>query len=53
VRIATWNVNSIKVRLEAVRDWLAAGKADVLCLQEIKCETGQFPAKEFEDLGYL
>ena len=52
MRIATWNVNSIKVRLDAVRDWLAAGKADVLCLQEIKCETSQFPAQVFEDLGY-
>lgn len=52
MRIATWNVNSIKVRLEAVRDWLAAGKADVLCLQEIKCETNQFPVRDFEDLGY-
>jgi exodeoxyribonuclease-3 len=52
VRIATWNVNSIKVRVEAVREWLAAGNADVLCLQELKTETPQFPKDVFEDLGY-
>lgn len=52
MRIATWNVNSIKARLDAVRDWVAAGNADVICLQEIKCEAAQFPSDVFEELGY-
>ena len=52
MRIATWNVNSIKARLDAVRDWVAAGNADVICLQEIKCEAAQFPSEVFEELGY-
>lgn len=52
MRIATWNVNSIKARLDAVRDWVAAGNADVICLQEIKCEAAQFPADVFEELGF-
>jgi len=52
VRIATWNVNSIKVRLEAVLEWLAGGETDVLCLQEIKCEAAEFPAEAFREIGY-
>lgn len=52
MRIATWNINSIKVRQQAVLDWLAAGNADVLCLQEIKCESAAFPSEAFEELGY-
>ncbi len=52
MRIATWNVNSIKVRLEAVCEWLAADNADVVCLQEIKCEADQFPAAAFEKFGF-
>lgn len=52
VRIATWNVNSIKVRLGAVRDWLRETNPDVLLLQEIKCETGSFPTEAFAEEGY-
>jgi exodeoxyribonuclease-3 len=52
MRIATWNVNSIKARLPNVLEWLGAQKPDVLLLQEIKCETHAFPALEFEALGY-
>ena len=52
MRIATWNVNSIRQRGEAVRDWLAAGKADVLCLQEIKCEAEAFPVDLFQEIGF-
>lgn len=52
MRIATWNINSIKVRQQAVVDWLAAGNADVLCLQEIKCETTAFPTDAFEEIGF-
>lgn len=52
MRVATWNVNSIKVRLDAVTSWLAEHKPDFLLLQEIKCKTEMFPAQHFEDLGY-
>jgi exodeoxyribonuclease III len=52
MRIATWNVNSIKAHLEAVTRWLGEAKPDVVCLQEIKCEDQNFPAAVFEELGY-
>jgi exodeoxyribonuclease-3 len=52
IKIATWNVNSVKTRLEAVTAWLKEAAPDVLCLQEIKCETKAFPLQAFEDLGY-
>jgi len=52
VKIATWNVNSIKVRLPAVLDWLKSAAPDILCLQEIKCPAPDFPALEIKSLGY-
>jgi exodeoxyribonuclease-3 len=52
VRIATWNVNSIKIRVDAVANWLREAQPDVLCLQELKCEDGAFPRGPIEDLGY-
>ncbi len=52
MKIATWNVNSLKVRLPHVLDWLAANQPDVLCLQETKTEDPQFPIKELQDAGY-
>jgi exodeoxyribonuclease III len=52
MRIATWNVNSIKAHLEAVKRWLVETKPDVVCLQEIKCEDQNFPAAVFEELNY-
>jgi exodeoxyribonuclease-3 len=52
MKIATWNVNSIKVRLSHVLRWLESAKPDVLCLQEIKCETADFPSLELKGLGY-
>ncbi len=52
MRIATWNVNSIKAHLDQVMGWLKAEKPDVVCLQEIKCEDQAFPAAHFEDMGY-
>jgi exodeoxyribonuclease III len=52
MRIATWNVNSIKAHLDQVTEWLTAEKPDVVCLQEIKCEDHAFPAAHFESLGY-
>lgn len=52
MKIATWNVNSIKARLENTVNWLGEAKPDLVCLQEIKCVDEAFPAARFEDLGY-
>jgi exodeoxyribonuclease-3 len=52
MKLATWNVNSIKVRLPQLLDWLAAARPDVLCLQELKCEEAKFPRAELEAAGY-
>ncbi len=52
LKIATWNVNSIKQREAACVAWLKQAAPDVLCLQELKCQTEGFPRGAFEDLGY-
>ena len=52
MKIATWNINSIKVRLPHVLDWLAAQAPDVLLLQELKCTDENFPADAFAQAGY-
>jgi exodeoxyribonuclease III len=52
VRIASWNVNSIKARLDAALAWLDEGQPDVLALQELKCVEDVFPRLEFEAKGY-
>ncbi len=52
MKIATWNVNSLRVRLEHVTDWLKEAEPDVLGLQETKVTDDLFPAGAFEDLGY-
>jgi len=52
VRIATWNVNSLGVRLGRVESWLADFRPDVLCLQETKLADDAFPALTFQALGY-
>jgi len=52
MRIATWNVNSIKQRLENLSAWLAERQPDVVCLQETKCVDDAFPREPFEALGY-
>ena len=52
MKIATWNVNSIKARLEPATAWVKAAQPDVLCLQEIKCVDENFPREAFESLGY-
>ena len=51
-RLATWNVNSLKVRLPHLLDWLAAQRPDALCLQETKVEDGNFPLAAIRDAGY-
>ena len=52
VKIATWNVNSIKARLPNVLDWLQTASPDVALLQEVKSLAENFPRLEIEDLGY-
>jgi exodeoxyribonuclease III len=51
-RLATWNVNSLKVRLPHLLDWLASAKPDAMCLQETKTEDAKFPAAELRSAGY-
>src|SRR5262249_39586945 len=51
-RLATWNVNSLKVRLPHLLDWLARARPDVACLQETKTEDQSFPLAEIEAAGY-
>jgi exodeoxyribonuclease-3 len=52
MRIATWNVNSLKARLARVEEWLTYAQPDVLCLQETKLADEAFPAMAFAALGY-
>ena len=52
MRIATWNVNSIRTRLDQVSTWLAEQQPEVLCLQETKVSDDLFPHQAFESMGY-
>jgi exodeoxyribonuclease-3 len=52
VKIATWNVNSLNVRLPQLLDWLERERPDVVCLQETKVEDPKFPAAALESAGY-
>jgi exodeoxyribonuclease III len=52
MRIASWNVNSVRQRLPHLLAYLKDAAPDVLCLQELKCENGAFPRQEVEDAGY-
>jgi exodeoxyribonuclease-3 len=52
MKLATWNVNSVKVRLPQLLAWLAATRPDVVCLQELKAEEAKFPRAELEAAGY-
>jgi exodeoxyribonuclease III len=52
MRIATWNVNSIKQRIDNALTWLAERQPDIACLQETKCVDDAFPREAFEALGY-
>jgi exodeoxyribonuclease III len=52
MKIATWNVNSLRVRLPHLLDWLAAHSPDAVCLQETKCDDATFPAAELAAAGY-
>lgn len=50
--VATWNVNSLRMRQERLLSWLAERRPDVVCLQELKLETAQFPTMEYLNAGY-
>jgi exodeoxyribonuclease-3 len=52
MKLAAWNVNSLKVRLPQLLDWLAQSRPDVICLQELKLEDSKFPRAEIEAAGY-
>ena len=52
MRVATWNVNSLKARMPRVEEWLGYAQPDVLCMQETKVADSTFPAMAFEALGY-
>ena len=52
MKIAAWNVNSLKVRLPHLTDWLAKTRPDIVCLQELKLEDPKFPRAELEAAGY-
>lgn len=52
MRLATWNVNSIRARVVRTVDWMVRNDVDVLAMQEIKCKPEQFPLAAFEEAGY-
>jgi exodeoxyribonuclease-3 len=53
MKIATWNINSVRARVERLCNWLKAAQPDVLFLQELKCTDEQFPREEVRAAGYL
>src|SRR5206468_8645586 len=52
MKIATYNVNSIRIRLDVIIEWLEKHKPDVLCIQETKCQDEAFPALVLHSTGY-
>jgi exodeoxyribonuclease-3 len=52
MKIASYNVNSLRIRLPIVLQWLADSQADVLCVQETKVQDADFPTKTFDEIGY-
>ena len=51
LRLATWNINSVRLRVDQVARFVAEQAPDVLCLQEIKCQEGEFPREAFVEMG--
>ena len=51
LRLATWNINSVRLRVDQVARFVAEQAPDVLCLQEIKCQEGEFPREAFAEMG--
>ena len=52
MKIATWNINGVRARLDSATAWVKDAQPDILCLQEIKSEDNNFPSEIFEELGY-
>ncbi len=52
LKIATWNVNSVRARMPVITTWLKKEKPDILCMQELKATEEQYPSEEFSELGY-
>jgi exonuclease III len=52
MRIATFNINGVRNRVKILTSWLAQTEPDIVCLQELKCETSQFPREAVESAGY-
>jgi len=52
IKLATWNINSVRLRAPIVLDYMASHQPDILCLQETKCPDDLFPAQQFIDAGY-
>ena len=52
VRLATWNINSVRLRIPIVADFVARHNPDIICLQETKCRDAEFPTADFKRLGY-
>src|SRR5580765_1807642 len=50
--LTTWNINSVRLRIDLVAKFIKAARPDVLCLQETKCPDDAFPRKRFKRLGY-
>jgi exodeoxyribonuclease-3 len=50
--LTTWNINSVRLRIDLVAKFIKAKRPDVLCLQETKCPDDKFPLKRFKRLGY-
>src|SRR5919205_431732 len=50
--ITTWNINSVRLRIDLVAKFIKSVRPDVLCLQETKCPDDKFPLKRFKRLGY-
>src|SRR3954466_752789 len=51
-KLTTWNINSVRLRIDIVAKFIKAVRPDVLCLQETKCPDDAFPRKRFKRLGY-
>ncbi|MFC7292323.1 exodeoxyribonuclease III [Hirschia litorea] len=51
LRLTSWNINSVRLRMPRVADFIAREKPDILCLQEIKCREAEYPLKAFEEAG--
>src|SRR5262249_48895634 len=52
MKVATWNINSIRARQDRLVGWLASAQPDLLCIQEIKCTDQEFPSLELRAAGY-